>query len=140
LADPAVPKSLEVALARITYDDALLRDVARSLLTTARPPDAHTLYRRHTVPGIGKMLRLVLLYDVHAITRFPRGQDCLSYCRLGKCRQASAGKCRGTSGAKIGNAPLQWTFSDAAVLCLSDHPAAQPDRARLANTHGTGKA
>ena len=43
LADPAVPKSSEVDLALITYDDALLRDVALTIVKTARHHDAHTL-------------------------------------------------------------------------------------------------
>ena len=34
--------------------------------------DAQTLYRLQSVPGIGKILSLVLLYEIHDITRFPR--------------------------------------------------------------------
>ena len=60
-ADPAVPKSIAVARALITSDEALWRDVDRTLVTTAQPPDAHTLSLRHTVPGIGTSLSLVLL-------------------------------------------------------------------------------
>ena len=59
-ADPAVPKSIEVDLALSTYYDALLRDVALTLVTTAKHHDAHTLYLLQTVPGIGKLLSLVL--------------------------------------------------------------------------------
>jgi transposase len=139
-ADPAVPKSMEVDLALITSDEALLRDVELSILTTARHHDAHTLYLLHTVPGIGTMLSLVLLDEVHDITRFPRGQDVLSSCRLVTCSKASAGKRLGTSGAKIGNAHLTWAFSEAAVLFLRDHPAAQQYLARLENKHGKGTA
>ena len=81
-ADPAVPKSIEVDLALITYDDALLGNVELSLLKTARHHDAHTLSLLHTVPGIGQMLSLVLRYAIQAIHRFPRGQDCLSSRRV----------------------------------------------------------
>ena len=42
-ADPAVHKSIEVDLALITYDDALLGDVERTIVNTARHHDAHTL-------------------------------------------------------------------------------------------------
>jgi transposase len=139
-ADPAVHKSIEVDLALITYYDGLLRDVERTLVKTARHHDAHTLYLLQTVPGIGKLLSLVLLYDIHDIHRFPRGQDFLSSCRLGKCAKASAGKRLGTSGAKIGNAHLKWAFSEAAVLFLRDHAAAQNYLARLEKKHDKGKA
>jgi hypothetical protein len=57
-----------------------------------------------------------------------------------KCRKEAAGKRLGTSGAKLGKAPLKWAFSEAAVLCLRDHPAAQQYLARLERTHDHGKA
>ena len=139
-ADPAVHKSIEVDLALITDDDALLRDVERTIVTTAKHHDANTLSLLQTVPGIGKILSLVLLYDIHDINRFPRVQDFVSYCRLVKCAKDSAGKRFGTSGAKIGNAHLKWAFSEAAVLFLRDHPPAQKYLARLEKKHDKGKA
>ena len=75
LADPAVHKSIAVDLALITSYDELLRDVERTIVTTARHHDANTLYLRQTVPGIGKILRLVLLYEIHDMDRCPRVQD-----------------------------------------------------------------
>jgi transposase len=139
-ADPAVQKSVEVELALITYYDALLRDVERTIVNTAKHHDANPLSRLPTVPGIGKILSLVLLYEIHAIARFPRVQDFVSSCRLVKCARESAGKRHGTSGTKIGNAHLKWAFSEVAVLFLRDHPAAQQDLARVENTHDTGQA
>jgi len=86
------------------------------------------------------MLSLGLLDDIHDVHRFPRVQDFVSSCRLVKCARASAGKRYGTSGTTIGKAHLQWAFSDAAVLCLRDHPAAQQYLARLEKKHEKGKA
>jgi len=139
-ADPAVQKSIEVDLALITYYDALLRDVELTIVKTAKHHDAQTLYLLQTVPGIGKILSLVLLYEIHDIARFPRVQDFASYCRLVKCAKESAGKRFGTSGSKIGNAHLKWAFSEAAVLFLRDNPAAQKLLARLEKKHSKGKA
>jgi transposase len=124
-ADPAVQKSIAVDLALIGSYDALLRDVELPIVTTAKHHDAHTLYLLQTVPGIGKILSLVLLDDIHQINRFPRVQDVASSCRLVKGAKASAGKRSGTSGTTIGHAHLKWAFSEAAVLCLRDHPAGQ---------------
>jgi transposase len=139
-ADSAVQKSIEVDLALITYYDELLRDVELTIVKTAKHHDAHTLYLLHTVPGIGKILSLVLLYEIHQIDRFPRVQDFASYCRLVKCAKESAGKRSGTSGTKIGNAHLKWAFSEAAVLFLRDNPAGQKFLTRLEKKHGKGKA
>jgi transposase len=138
--DPAVQKSIEVDLALIGYDDPLLTDLELHIVQTAKQHDAQTLYRLQSVPGIGKILSLVLLYEIHAIQRFPRVQDFVSYCRLVKCAKESAGKRYGTAGAKIGNAYLKWAFSEAAVLFLRNHPAGQKYLARLEKKHGTGKA
>ena len=138
--DPAVHKSVEVDLALIDFYDQLLRDVELTIVQTAKQHDAQALYRLQSVPGIGKILSLVLLYEIHDITRFPRVQDFVSYCRLVKCAKESAGKRYGTSGTKIGNAYLKWAFSEAAVLFLRNHPAGQKYLARLEKKHGKGKA
>jgi len=90
--DPAVQKTIEVDLALITYYDELLRDLELSIVQTAKQHEAHTLYLLQTVPGIGKILSLVLLYAIHDIGRFPRVQDFASYARLVKCSKESAGK------------------------------------------------
>jgi transposase len=92
------------------------------------------------VPGIGKILSLVLLYEIHDIQRFPSVQDFVSSGRLVKCAKESAGKRYGTTGAKIGHASLKWAFSEAAVLLLRDHPAGQKYLTRLETKHGQGKA
>ena len=138
--DPAVQKSIEVDLALIDYYDPLLTDLELHIVKTAKQHDAQTLYLLQSVPGIGKILSWVLLYEIHDIQRFPRVQDFVSYCRLVKCAKESAGKRYGTSGAKIGNAYLKWAFSEAAVLFLRNHPAGQKYLARLEKKHGTGKA
>jgi transposase len=139
-ADPAVQKSIEVDLALIGYYDALLRDVELTVLNTAKHHDANTLYLLQTVPGIGKILSLVLLYEIHDINRFPRVQEFASYCRLVKCAKVSNGKRAGTSGAKIGNAHLKWAFSEAAVLFLRENLPGQKFLARLEKKHDKGKA
>jgi transposase len=139
-ADPAVQNSLAVALALIRYDDELLREVELTIRKTAKHHDANTLSLLQTMPGIGKILRLVLRDAIHDINRFPTVQEFVSSCRLVTWAKASAGKRLGTSGTKIGNAPLTWAFSDAAVLCLRDPPPAQQDLARLEKKHDKGKA
>jgi transposase len=128
--EPAVPKSVEVDLALIDHDERRLSDVARTIVQTAQQHNAQALSRRQAVPGIGKLVRLVLLSARHEITRFPRGQDCVSSCRLVTCAKESAGKRYGTAGAKIGHADLTGAFSEAAVLFLRHHPAGQTSLAR----------
>jgi transposase len=138
--DPAVPKSMEVDLALLGYYDPLLRALEWHIVQAAKPHDAHTLYLLQTVPGIGKILSRVLLYEIHDIQRFPRVQDFVSYCRRVKGARESAGTRYGTAGAKIGNAYLKWACSEAAVLFLRDNPAGQKYLTRLEKKHGQGTA
>jgi transposase len=109
-------------------------------MTAAKQDRANALYRLRTVPGIGNILSVVLLYEIHDIHRFPRGQAFVSDCRLVKCAKESAGKRYGGSGTKIGHAYLKGAFAEAAVLFLRNNPAGQKLRARLAKKHGKGKA
>jgi transposase len=138
--EAAVQKTIEVYLSLITYYDELLKDLELSIVNTAKQHDAHTLYLLQTVPGIGKILSLVLLYEIHHIDRFPSVQDFASYCRLVKCSKESGGKRLSTSGKKIGNAHLKWAFSEAATLFLRNNPQAQKLLARLEQKHDQGKA
>jgi transposase len=138
--DPAVQKSIEVDLALIDSYDCLLTNLELDLVQTAKAHDAQTFYRLRSIPGVGKILALVLLYEIHDIHRFPRVQAFVSYCRLVKCAKESAGKRYGTAGKKIGNAYRKWAFSEAAVLFLRNNPAGQKYLARLEKKHGKGKA
>jgi hypothetical protein len=122
------------------YSAPLLNAVALHLVRAARQQDAQTLSLLQRVPGSGKILRLVLLYALHDSHRFPRGQDFISSCRLGKCAKPSAGKQYGTSGTKSGHAYLKWAFSKAAVLFLRETPVGQTSLTRLEKQYGQGKA
>jgi transposase len=138
--DTAVQKSIEVDLALINHYDQLLNDVELYIVNTAKQHHVQAFYRLRSVPGIGKILALVILYEIQDIRRFPRVQDFVSYCRLVKCAKESAGKKYGTSGKKIGNAYLKWAFSEAAVLFLRNNPEGQKYLARLEKKHSKGKA
>jgi transposase len=138
--DPAVHKSIEVDLALLGHYDRLLTDLELYIVQTAKEDDAQTFSRLRSIPGVGKILALVLLDEIHDIQRFPRVQEFVSSCRLVKCAKASAGKRYGTSGTKIGKAYLKWAFSEAAVLFLRNNPVGQKYLARLERRHGKGKA
>lgn len=139
-ADAAVHQSIALDLALIDHYDHLLNDVELYIVNSAKQHDVNTFYRLRSVPGIGKILALVMLYEVHDIHRFPRVQDFVSYCRLVKCAKESAGKRYGSSGHKMGNAYLKWAFSEAAVLFLRNNPEGQKYLAQLEKKHSKGKA
>jgi transposase len=138
--EASVQQTISVALALIGFYDEQLRELEAFILRTAKGHDGNTLYRLRTVPGIGKILSLVLLYEIHDIRRFARPQELASYARLVKCAKESAGKVRGNGGRKIGNAHLKWAFSEAAVGFLRKNPEGKAYYDRLVQKHGKGKA
>jgi transposase len=138
--DASVQKSIELDLNLIDFYDKQLSKVEWFIQQQARACDQHSLILLRTVPGIGKILSLVILYEIHTIERFPTVQNFASYCRLIKCKKESAGKSYGTSGKKIGNAYLKWAFSEAAVLFLRKNPDAQAWVERMANKHNKARA
>ncbi len=138
--DLSVQKSIELDLGLIDYYDQLLHRAEHEISLIAKVDDADSYFRLRSVPGIGRILGLTILYEIHDINRFPRVQDFVSYCRLIKCAKESAGKITGSSGKKIGNVHLKWAFSEAAVLFLRRNAEAVKYRAKLARKHGKAKS
>ena len=129
---------MEVSL--INHYDQLLGEVELSITRSAKAHDVQTFARLQSVPGIGPILALVMLYEIQDIARFPRVQDFVSYCRLVKCAKESNGKRRGTSGKKIGNVHLRWAFAAAAVLFLRHNQPGKEYFMRLEHKHGKATA
>ncbi len=138
--DPVVRANVEADLALADRLDEIIRSLEHTIRQRAKIDDPETFERLQTIPGVGRILALTMLYELHDVTRFPRVQDFLSYARLVKSQKASAGKVTGTSGAKIGNAHLKWAYSEAAVLFLQKNPRGQRLINRLRSKHGRGKA
>ena len=138
--DPVVRASVEADITLAAHLDGVIRSIEGTIRDQAKIEDPETLELLQTIPGVGRILSLTLLYELHDIARFPRVQDFLSYARLVKSQKASAGKITGTSGAKIGNAHLKWAYSEAAVLFLQKNPPGQRLIARIRSKHGRGKA
>lgn len=138
--DKSAQRSVDLNLALIGFYDRQLQSVERFLERNAKVDDYSNFMLLQSVPGIGVILALVILFEMHTIDRFPKVQNFVSYARLVKCKKESAGKSYGTSGAKIGNAHLKWAFSEAAVLFLRNNPGGQKFLERLSNKHGKAKA
>jgi transposase len=138
--EPDARKSMEVDFRLIEQYDEIIRDIELHLERRAKQHDPQAYHRLRSVPGIGKILALTILYEIHDVGRFERVQDFLSYSRLVKCDHSSAGKKLGTGGAKIGNAHLKWAFSEAAALFLRNNAEGQKHLRRLAGRHGKAKA
>jgi transposase len=100
-ADPSVKQSIQTDLALIDAYDQQIGALELYLIRHAKIDDGNTFHRLRSIPGVGKILALIL-----------------SYARLVRGSHESAGKKKGAPGKKIGNAHLKWAFGEAACLLV----------------------
>jgi transposase len=137
---PATRRSVEADLKLIDAFEEQIDDLERIVLKTAKIDNPVTLQFLRTIPGIGKILSLVMLYEIDKAERFPEVGNFLSYSRLVRPEHESAGKKKGSGGKKIGNAHLKWAFSEAACLMLRALPDAKKWLQRQERKRGKRKA
>jgi transposase len=116
--DDSTKMSIEADLNMINAFDMQIQQLETHLIQHAKVDDTVTFQLLRTVPGIGPILGLTMLYEIDDIRRFPEVGNFLSYARLVSCIHESAGKVKGVGGRKIGNAHLKWAFGEAASLML----------------------
>jgi transposase len=135
-----VQKSVAIDLELAQHYDQLITDLELYLVRHAKVDDPFAFHLLRSVPGIGKVLALVLLYEIHRIERFASAGDFLSYARLVSGRGSSAGKPKGVMGRKIGNPHLKWAFSEATCLLIRQSPEAKRFVTRQQKKHGKARA
>ena len=106
----------------------------------AKLDDPDTFYRLQSIPGVGRILAMTMLYEIHNINRFPKVGNFLSYCRLVKGINRSAGKTGKPFGNKIGNPHLKWAFSEAITLLKRECPQAKAFAAAIEKKHNKARA
>lgn len=140
----AMDQSMQLSMAMNSklidlYDD-LLRESELHLTHHAKAHEPQAYYLLRTIPGVGEILALVMLYEIQTIGRFAKVGNFLSYSRLVKATKESAGKRTGYGGSKIGNRYLKWAFSEAAVLMLRKQPNVKAYKQELEFKHGKAKS
>src|SRR5262249_33587438 len=138
--DPSVKKNVEVDLALIGALDEQIAGLELYLTRAAKVDDPQAYQRLRSVPGVGPVLALILLYEIHDIRRFGEVGQFLSYARLVRCAHESAGKKSGSGGKKVGNAHLKWAFGEAACLLVRESEQAKKWLARREKKHGKARA
>jgi transposase len=137
---PSTRLSITADLELIESYDTQIAALESHLVKSAKVDDPATFGFLRTVPGIGPILGLVMLYEIDTIRRFAEVGNFLSYARLVTCTHESAGKVKGVGGRKIGNAHLKWAFSEAASLMLRSFAPAKSWMQRQSKKRGAKKA
>ena len=125
--------SLDVDL--IDFYDKQIQQLDLFLEQHAKLDDPDTFFRLQSIPGVGRILAMTMLYEIHDIKRFPAVGDFLSYSRLVKGTNSSAGKSYKPTGRKIGNPHLKWAFSEAITLLKRECPQAKAFAEHIEKKH-----
>ena len=135
-----VQKSILSNVTLINTLDQIITDLELYISKNAKEHNPNDFYLLRSIPGVGKVLALVMLYEIHDINRFKSVQDFASYARLIKPKKESAGKVYSGGNRKIGNAYLKWAFSEAATLFIRESDQVKDYHQKLKNKNGKGKA
>jgi transposase len=138
--DPSVRRSVEADLALIDAFDEQIRALELYLTRAAKVDDPQAYQRLRSIPGVGPVLALIFLYEIHDARRFGEVGQFLSYARLVRCAHEGAGKKKGSGGNRVGNAHLKWACGEAACLLVRSSEAAKRWLARREERHGKAKA
>lgn len=115
-------ESIDCDLKTVTFLDSIIRRLEKHALRRVDEQQKEAFELLRSVRGIGDVLGLTILYEMHTVKRFRKVQDFLSYARLVRSEHTSNGKAVGGGGRKIGNPYLKWAFSEAAVRMASLDP------------------
>ncbi len=137
--DPLLKLAVECDMELVRSYDRRIKILDQRLAMQARREHGRDFTLLMTVPGIGRVLALTLLFEIDSIGRFPTVKDFVSYCRLVKGSVASAGKIKGLKGGKMGNPYLRWAFGETAVIAKRNHPLLTPYAEKLVSKHGKFK-
>jgi len=139
-ADPRVRTMLAADSEVIDQLDRTITTLETHVLKHAKVHDPVRLSMLQTITGVGKVLSLVMLYEIQNVDRFENIGQFVSYARLVSCAKESAGKKQGTGGRKIGNAHLKWAFSEAAALMIRSSPEAKAFMEKMTRQRGKARA
>ena len=138
--DPVVRTSVEVDAALMDAIHEQILTIERRINTQVPEHDPVAVHLLRSIPGVGKTLALVILYEIHDISRFPAVGNFISYARLVKFTHESGGKRKTGTNNKIGNVHLKWAFSEAACLFLRRNEQGKRYHQKLVSRYGKAKA
>ena len=138
--DESVNLAIQADLTMIDAFNKLIKPLEAKIEKIACQHDPKNLHLLKSVPGVGQILALTILYEVHDVRRFKTVQRFCSYARLIRPEKESDGKWAGKSNKKIGNAHLKWAIRTAAMISLRECESAKKFVDRLSRKYNKGKA
>jgi transposase len=110
--DQDIRSNAQTDLDMIDFLDPKIKQLEQQIRANAKCHDRASLNILLSVPGIGDIFSLIILYEICDINRFQSHQKFCSYARLVKCERSSAGKHTKGGNQKIGIPYLKWAIAD----------------------------
>ena len=105
-----------------TFDQQIAR-VEKAVLARGRLKEGYEILT--SIPGVGQVLGLTILYETGDISRFPGVGNYTSYCRCVGSKRLSHGKKKGEGNRRNGNRYLSWAFIEGANFAVRYEPRAR---------------
>jgi transposase len=121
--DPNIALSATSCMAVVRVLNEEIVGIEKVILKEAKLREDFRLLE--TIPGIGQILALTIMYEAGSITRFSDAGHFCSYCRCVPSQHLSNGKVKGKGNVRNGNAHLSWAFMEAAHFAIRFEPLAK---------------
>lgn len=115
--------SFESTMAVIETFDQQIRRVEKAVFQQGRLKEGYEILT--SIPGVGDILGLTILYETGDVSRFPKVGNYASYCRCVDSQRMSHGKKKGEGNRRNGNRHLSWAFTEAANFAVRHEPRAR---------------
>ena len=139
--DPVVRNSIEADIKLLDLYHGILLQLERQVLEQARHHDPVLLSLLRTVPGIGKILALVMLREIHSHPPLPQRRGFHLLPPAGQIRTRVRRQETGIQKQQDRQRPPQvGLLSEAACLFLRGNTSAQELHQRLLSKYGKAKA
>ena len=122
LENPFSALAAKNSVCTIAFLNAKIKQMERKILETTRLEKQFEVVT--SIPGVGDILGLTIMLEVHDFNRFPSPGDYSSYCRCVKSEKISNNKKKGQGNRKNGNKYLAWAYVEAAHLIIRFCPEA----------------
>lgn len=107
----------------VEFLEERIRELEEAILRRAKLRPEYEKLR--TLPGVGKILCLIIMYETGDIRRFAEVGNYTSYCRCASAKRFSNEKEKGRNNRKNGNRYLCWAYIEAASFAIRCCPPAQ---------------
>jgi transposase len=108
--DLCLKENLETDAYLIDMLNPRIDRIEKEIITQTKSNHSQKYFLLQTIPGVGEMNALNIIYETHDVRRFKSAGQYASYCRVVKCDRISNGIKKKSVNQKIGNPYLKWTF------------------------------